>query len=135
MSYIDNTWHRFHTFNDVFILGRAGNNVKAKANAHRTELVHKRKVDEEINAETWAESTKRCKIPTGQDYISSEINISMGLNADINFPKIHMMSDWAQQIPRYAALQQCAGKRHEQAHETNLKDGWNASNDHLNYLL
>jgi len=31
-------------------------------------------------------------------------------------------------------LQQYSAKRHEQAHKTNLKDGWNASNHNLNYL-
>jgi hypothetical protein len=31
-------------------------------------------------------------------------------------------------------LQQYSGGRHEQAHKTNLKDGWNASNHNLNYL-
>jgi hypothetical protein len=37
--------HRFHTFKDVFLLRRAGNEVKAKANALRIELMKKRKVD------------------------------------------------------------------------------------------
>jgi hypothetical protein len=42
----------FHTFKDVFLLGRAGKKAKAKANALRTELVKNRKVDEETNAKT-----------------------------------------------------------------------------------
>jgi hypothetical protein len=44
--------HCFHTFKDVFLLGRAGKKTKAKANTLRTELVKKRKVDDEINADT-----------------------------------------------------------------------------------
>jgi hypothetical protein len=39
--------HRFHTFKDVFLLGRAGKRANAKGNGRRTELVKKRKVDEE----------------------------------------------------------------------------------------
>jgi hypothetical protein len=31
-------------------------------------------------------------------------------------------------------LQQYSAERHQQAHQTNLKDGWNASNHNLNYL-
>jgi hypothetical protein len=31
-------------------------------------------------------------------------------------------------------LEQYSAERHEQAHKTNLKDGWNASNHNLNYL-
>jgi len=44
------------------------------------------------------------------------------------------MSHWAEQIRRYGALQQYSAERHEEAHETNLKDGWNTSNHNLNYL-
>jgi len=31
-------------------------------------------------------------------------------------------------------LQKYSAEIHEQAHKTNLKDGWNASNHNLNYL-
>jgi hypothetical protein len=44
------------------------------------------------------------------------------------------MSHWVEQIRRYRALQQYSAERHEQAHKSNLKDGWNASNHNLNYL-
>jgi hypothetical protein len=44
------------------------------------------------------------------------------------------MSHWVKQIRRYGALQQYSAERHEQAHTTNLKDGWNASNHNLKYL-
>jgi len=69
-----------------------------------------------------------------RDYISHEIDISKELDADYIFPKIHLMSHWAEQILQYGALQQYSAERHEQAHKTNLKDGWNASNHNLNYL-
>jgi len=52
LSYMENTLRRFHTINDVFLLGRAGKKEKAKSNAMSTELMKKRKVDEETNAET-----------------------------------------------------------------------------------
>jgi len=44
------------------------------------------------------------------------------------------MSHCVEQIRRYGALQQYFAERHEQAHKTNLNDGWNASNHNLNYL-
>jgi len=44
---------RFFTFNDVFLLWRAGNEAKAKAKALRTELVKKRKDNEETYAGPW----------------------------------------------------------------------------------
>ena len=125
---------RFHTFKDVFLLGRAGKKAKAKANALRTELVKERKVDEETNAETWTLSKMRRETNAWQDYISHEIDVSKELDADFNFLKIYLMSHWVKQIRRYGALQQYSAERHEQANKMNLKDSWNASNHNLNYL-
>jgi len=68
------------------------------------------------------------------DYISHEIDLSKELDADFNFPKIHLMFHWAEQIRWYGALQQYFAERHDQAHKTKLKDGWNASNHNLNNL-
>jgi hypothetical protein len=45
LSYMEDTLHRVHTFNDAFLLGRIGKKAKAKANALTMELVKKRKVD------------------------------------------------------------------------------------------
>jgi len=59
LSYMEDDLRRFHTFKDVFLLGRAGKKVKAKAIALRTELVKKRKVGEETNADPWTPSKKR----------------------------------------------------------------------------
>jgi len=92
LSYMKDAMCHFHTFKDVFLLGRAGKKAKAKANALRTELVKKRKVDEETNAETWTLSKKRCEMNAWQDYFSHEIDVSKELDADFNFPKIHLMS-------------------------------------------
>ena len=134
LRYIEDVLRSFHTFKDVSLLRQAGKKAKAKANDLGTELVKKRKVDEETNAETWTPSKKRRKINTWRDYISHEIVISKQLDADLNFQKIHLMSHWAEQIRRCRALQQYPAKRHEQVHKTKLKDGWNASNHNLNYL-
>jgi len=131
---MEDALHRFHTFKDLFLLGRVGKKAKAKANALRTELVKKRKVDEETNADTWTPSKKRRKMNAWRDYVSHEIDISTELDTDFNFPKIHLMSHWAEQVCRYGALQPYSAERHEQANKTNLKDGWNACNHNLNYL-
>jgi len=134
LSYMEDALHRFHTFKDVFLLRRASRETKAKGNALRTELVKKRKVEEETNTETWTPSKKRHEMNAWRDYISHEIDVSQELDADFNFPKIHLLSHWVEQIRRYGALQQYSAERHDQAHKTNLKDGWNASNHNLNYL-
>jgi hypothetical protein len=59
MSYMEDGLRPFHTFKDVFIPGLACKKAKAKANALRTELVKKRKVDKETNTETWTPSKKQ----------------------------------------------------------------------------
>jgi hypothetical protein len=52
LSYVEDALCRFHTFQHVFLLGRAGKKAKAKANGLRTELIKKQKVDEETTVET-----------------------------------------------------------------------------------
>jgi hypothetical protein len=71
---------------------------------------------------------------TWRNYISHEINVSKELDADFNFAKIHLISHWVKQIRQYGALQQYSAERHEHAHKSNLKDGWNASNHNPNNL-
>jgi hypothetical protein len=124
----------FHTFKDVFLLGRAGKKAKAKANALRTELLKKQNVYKETNAETWRPFRKRREMNAWRDNISHEIDVSNKLDADFNFPKIHLMSHWVDQTRPSRALQQYSADRHEQAEKTNLKDGWNASNHNLSNL-
>ena len=94
LSYMEDILNRFHNFKDVFLFGRAGKKAKAKSNTLRTELVKKRKVDEETNAETWTPSKKRRKMNAWRDYISHKIHVSWEMDADFNFPKIHLMSHW-----------------------------------------
>jgi len=133
-SYMEDAYHRFRTFKDVFLLWWAGKKEKAKANTLRMELVKKRKVDEETTADSWMASKKRCEMNTWRDYVRHEIDISQVLDATLNFLKIHWISHWAEQICRCGALHQYASERQEQAHKMNLKNGWNASNHNLIYL-
>jgi len=107
---------RFHTFKDVSFLGQAGKKVKAKANALGTELMKRRKVNEERNVEIWMLSKMRREMNAWWDNISYQIDVSKELDADFNFAKIHLMSHWVKQIDHYGALQQYSAKRHEQAH-------------------
>jgi hypothetical protein len=80
-------------------------------------------------------SKKRREMNALRDYISHGIDVSKELDANFNFPKIHLLSHWVTQFRRYRALQQYSAKRPAHPHKTNLKDGWNASNHNLNYLL
>jgi hypothetical protein len=113
MSYMEHALYRFHNFKDVFLLGWAGKQAMAKANALRMELVKKRNVDEEINAETWTPSRERHYMKTWWDNISQKIDVSKELDADCNFPNTHLISPWVNSIRWYGSLQQYSAKRHE----------------------
>jgi hypothetical protein len=116
LSYMEDTLHRIHTFKDVFLLGRAGKKAKIKANGLITEIVNKRMVDEETDAETWTPSKMRRKMHAWRDCNSHKIDVSKELHADFNLLKIHLMSHSVAQIRRYQALQQYSADRHDQAH-------------------
>jgi predicted choloylglycine hydrolase len=92
LSYMEDALRRLHTFKDVFLLVPGGKKVKATANALKTELVKKRKVHVETNAESWTPSKKRCEMTAWLDYTSHKIDVSKKLDADFNFPNIDLMS-------------------------------------------
>ena len=56
LSYMADPMRQFQTIRDVSLLGPAGKKAKLKSNALRMELLKKRKVAEETNAETWTQS-------------------------------------------------------------------------------
>ena len=72
--------------------------AKATANALRSELAMKRKVDEESNAFSKMPSKTNGEMNAWQDRISHKIDISKEFDIDFNFPKIHLISHWAEQI-------------------------------------
>jgi len=74
LSYMEDALRYFLTFKDVFSLRRPGKVAKNKANALRTELVKKRKVDENTNAATWMAFKMRREMNAWQDYICHEID-------------------------------------------------------------
>jgi len=90
------TLHHFHTFKDVFLLRRPGKKAKTKTNALRTELMKKRKVDNESITGTWTPSRNGHEMNSWRDYISQELNVCKKSDADFNFPKIHLMSHWVE---------------------------------------
>jgi hypothetical protein len=98
------------------------------------DLVKEEMVDKKTNAETWMLSKMRHEMNAWRDSICHEIDVFNKLDADFNVLMIHLMVHWVEHICQYRALQQNSAERHEQAHKTNLKDGWKASNHNHNYL-
>jgi len=96
LSYMEDALCRFHTLKEVLLLVRAGKKAKAKTNALRTELVKKRKVHKETNADTWTPSKKQREMNAWRHYIIHEIDVYKEWDADFNFPMIHLMSHWVE---------------------------------------
>ena len=90
--------HRFHTIKDVLLLGRAGKKVKVKPNPLGSELMKKRNIEKETNAETWMLSKKRREMNPMWGYISYKIPVSKYLYVDLNVERIYLMSNWVEQI-------------------------------------
>jgi len=67
LSYTQDALCWFHTIKDGFLLGQAGNKAKPKANVLISQLMKKRKVDEETNAETWTPSKKQRQMNAWRD--------------------------------------------------------------------
>jgi hypothetical protein len=101
LSSMEDSCRCFDSFKDVVLIGRAGNKSMPKSNALRMDLVKMQKVDEESNAETWTLFKKRRKMYAWWEYNSHKTDISKGLDADFNLPKIRLMSQWVNQIRRY----------------------------------
>lgn len=93
-----------------------------------------RKVDDVTNDATSTLSKKWHEMNSWQDNIGQGIDVSKEFDADFNFPKIHFMSLWVEQIRRYRAVQQYSATKHEQGHKVNLKAGWNTSSHNHNHL-
>jgi hypothetical protein len=91
-SYMEDAFCCNLTFPDVFLLGRAGKQAKAKSNAVRMELVKKRSVDKKTHAEIWTPSTMLHKLNAWWDDMNNTIDVPKQLDADVNSPKIHLMS-------------------------------------------
>ena len=134
IGYMEDALNSFHKTKDVFLGARVGKRARAKASNLRTELVRKRKAEEELRAESLTPTQRRREYNEWRDFIDSEVDMSKEGDAHFNFIKIHLMSHFAEQVRLYGSLPQWSAETHEHAHRANLKDGWNASNKNLDYL-
>jgi len=57
----------------------------------------------ERKAETWTLSKKQYELNAWREYSSHEIDLLKELHADFNFAKIHLTSQWVEQIRKCRA--------------------------------
>jgi len=87
-----NTLHPIRTFKAHSLLRQAGENAQSNFNSLRTERVKKRMVYMETNDKYWRASKMRHKMITCQDYISHKFDVFEKLDANLNWPRMHVVS-------------------------------------------
>jgi len=117
----------FHHFKDVFRQFRASKSVAQEGKAHRKELIAERdEVLKSMKFITAAHRERQCK--SWNEFISAEMIEHHAYGSDFNFPKIHQMLHFREQIQRYGCLKQWSTETRESSHRTQIKIPYNKSN-------
>jgi len=117
----------FHHFKDVFRQFRAGKSVTQEGKACRKELIVER--DKELKSMKFKTAAHReCQRKSWNEFISAEMIEHHADGSDFNFPKIHQMLHFREQIQRYGCLKQRSTETGESSHHTQIKIPYNKSN-------
>ena len=124
---MEDALRRFHNTKGIFLQFRAGKRLAAEAKDRRTELCMER--DAELKANWNKSRAHRQRIrDTWKTIIDSEMAEYIEEGSDFNFPKIHLMQHFRDQIQRFGSLKQWSTEIGESSHKQQIKDGFNASN-------
>ena len=124
----------FHRTKDVFVRYRATKATKGRADVVSKELTEQnksRKVEPNANGRTAAQ-----KVRAGVEYREERaylVNQVLVEDSHFNFPKIHLIIHWADQILRYGNLAQYSTEVCKTSHKA-LKDAYRRSN-HVDSIL
>jgi len=117
----------FHHFKDVFRQFRASKSVTQEVKAHQKELIAER--DKELKSmkfKTAAHHERQRK--SWNEFISTEMIEHHTDGSDFNFPKIHQMLYFREQIQCYGCRKQWCTETGESSHCTQMKIPYNKSN-------
>ena len=127
LSLMHNALRSFRRSKDVFRQFRAGKKVTQEGKARQKELNAQR--DEELKSMKHGSATQReRKRKEWNDFINHELIEHLEEGGDFNFPKIHQMLHFQEQIERYGCLKQWSAETGESFHRVQIKDGYNSSN-------
>ena len=124
---MDNALRCFHNAKGVFQQFRASKRLTAEASKRRKELCAER--DAELDANKNKSAAFRQRIQEAwKSIIESEMAEYIEDGSDFNFPKIHLIQHFREQIQRFGCLKQWSTEIGESFHRRQIKDGFNASN-------
>ena len=117
----------FHHFKDVFRQFRAGKRVTKEGKARRKELIAER--DDELKSMKFKTAAHcECQRKSWNEFINTEMVEHHADGGDFNFPKIHQMLYFCEQIQRHGYLKQWSTKTRESSHRMQIKIPYNKSN-------
>ena len=127
LNLMENALRRFHETKGVFLQFRIGKRLAAEAKDKRAELCKER--DAELRANSLKSAAYRQRIrDTWKVTIETEMAEYIEEGTDFNFPKIHLMQHFGEQIQRFGSLKQWSTEIGESSHKHQIKDGFNSSN-------
>jgi hypothetical protein len=121
---MENALKRFHTAKAVFLRFRADRSNKTSARTLRKELVAER--DEELNLARNAAEKKKL-FEDWNLYINSTFRLHLEQNAGFNFPKMHPVNHFPEQVTCFGSLVQFSTDIGESLHRL-IKKAYRKSN-------
>ena len=127
LNLMDNALLCFHDAKGVFQQFRASKRLTAESNKRQKELCAERDAELEANKNKSAAFRHRIQ-ESWKSIIESEMAEYIEDGSDFNFPKIHLMQHFREQIQRFGCLKQWSTEIGESSHRRQIKDGFNALN-------
>ena len=127
LNLMEDALRRFHHTKWVFLQYRAGKRLTAEARDKRIELCAERDTELKANQNKSAAHRQRIR-DAWKAIIDSEMAEFIEEGSDFNFPKIHLMQHFREQIQQFGSLKQWSTEIGETSHKKQIKDGFNSSN-------
>jgi len=124
LGLMDEALKHFHISKRVFRQFRVTKKVTDQGKEHRKRLIQQRDTAMQGKASTEQERLRK----EWETFINAEMVEYHEEGSDFNFPKIHHLLYFGEQIRRYGSLKQWPTETGESSHRTQLKDSYNKSN-------
>jgi hypothetical protein len=129
LNMMDNALRRFHQHRDVFLRYRAGKRVAAGARDRRAELAGERDADlAQMRRDGATAHALQVAHHDWRAFIDAEVVDCEEGAAHWNFPKLHLMLHFCDQVHRFGCLGRWSTEIGESSHCRQVKDGYNAGN-------
>ena len=125
LGYMEQYLQEFHNTKDIFSAFRAYKRVREKAEAERKTII------EQLTGEIPAESSmreRRNKLREIQEHAAEAAQVILETESHFNFPKMHLLAHFFDQVRRYGTLQQFSTETSEAAHKDMIQAGYDHSN-------